>query len=140
VPGVSRLIEQRVELVDHGEFTQLEAGDILFIDSSHVSKTGSDVNFLFFEVLPLLKPGVIVHVHDIFLPDDYPRPWVIDDNRSWNEQYVLRALLMYSTRFRVLFGCAHAATAHSEAVIRALARSDGCGMGGGSLWLQVEPY
>ena len=78
-------------------FEKLEAGDVLFIDSSHVAKTGSDVNYLFFEVLPRLRRGVRVHVHDIFLPIEYPRDWVIDENRSWNEQYVLRALLMFSS-------------------------------------------
>ncbi len=138
IPGVSRLIEQRAELVAREEFANLQAGDILFIDSSHVAKTGSDVNFLFFEILPSLKPGVLVHVHDIFLPAEYPRQWVIDDNRSWNEQYVLRALLMFSTRFRVVFGCACAALEHGDAVVKALARADGRGMGGGSLWFRVQ--
>jgi len=138
VPGMSRLLIERVERVDPAEFTRLEAGDILFIDSSHVAKTGSDVNFLFFEVLPLLRPGVLVHVHDIFLPLEYPRQWVISDNRSWNEQYVLQALLMYSTRFKVMFGCAYAATHLGSAVVAALARPDGHGMGGGSLWIEVQ--
>lgn len=138
VPGISRLIQQRVENVDLTEFTCLERGDILFIDSSHVAKTGSDVLFLFFQVLPLLKPGVLIHVHDIFLPCEYPREWVVDQNRSWNEQYLLQALLMHSTRFRVLFGSAYAATVHGQAVVAALARSDGQGMGGGSFWIEVQ--
>ena len=138
VRGISRLLVERVQRVDPQEFKQLAAGDILFIDSSHVSKTGSDVNFLFFEILPLLKPGVLVHVHDIFLPLEYPRQWVIGDNRSWNEQYVLQALLMYSTRFQIMFGCAYAASQLGHLVVAALARADGHGMGGGSLWLEVQ--
>lgn len=138
VPGVSRLIEQRAETLDVEAFAALDDGDILFIDSSHVAKTGSDVNFLLFDVLPMLKPGVIVHIHDIFLPAEYPKAWVIDENRSWNEQYAVRALLMYSTRFRILFGCAYAALVLGEAVVKALARPDGHGMGGGSLWLRVS--
>ena len=138
VAGISRLIQQRVEDVDVAEFTRLERGDVLFIDSSHVAKTGSDVLFLFFQILPKLKAGVLIHVHDIFLPDDYPKQWVIEQNRSWNEQYLLQALLMHSTRFRVLFGSAYVATCHGQAVVAALARSDGHGMGGGSFWIEVQ--
>jgi len=137
VPGITRLIQQKVENVDAAEFSALDRGDILFIDSSHIAKTGSDVLFLFFDVLPRLRPGVLIHVHDIFLPLEYPKAWAIDDNRSWNEQYLLRALLMFSTRFRVLFGCAYAATCFGADVVRALARPDGYGMGGGSLWIEV---
>ena len=91
-------------------FNVLEAGDVLFIDSSHVSKTGSDVNYLFFEVLPRLKAGVKIHIHDIFLPNEYLKDWVLNDHRSWNEQYLLRALLMYSTAFRIVFGNSYAFT------------------------------
>ena len=138
VQGVSRLVQQRVEDVNLVEFTCLERGDILFIDSSHVAKTGSDVLFLFFKVLPILKSGVLVHIHDIFLPTDYPKEWVIDQNRSWNEQYLLQALLMYSTRFKVLFGSAYAALVHGDAVVNALARPDGHGMSGGSFWIEVQ--
>ncbi|MDE2256894.1 MAG: class I SAM-dependent methyltransferase, partial [Xanthomonadaceae bacterium] len=105
VPGVSRLLEEKVQNVALAEFAALQAGDILFIDSSHVAKTGSDVNYLYFEVLPRLASGVCVHIHDIFLPHDYPREWVLGENRSWNEQYLLRALLMHSSAFRVVFGC-----------------------------------
>ncbi|GAC1448789.1 MAG: class I SAM-dependent methyltransferase [Isosphaeraceae bacterium] len=101
VAGITRVIEARAQDLDVSDFG-LGAGDILFIDSSHVSKLGSDVNHLYFEVLPRLAPGVLVHLHDIFLPDDYPLHW-IREGRNWNEQYVLRALLMDSTGFRVRF-------------------------------------
>ncbi len=135
IDGITRLLEQRVERVPLQLFEELAAGDILFIDSSHVAKTGSDVNYLVFEVLPRLQPGVIVHIHDIFLPHEYPREWVIADNRSWNEQYVVRALLMYSSAFSVLFGCSYAFHRFPEKVIAALAHPKGHGFGGGSLWL-----
>ena len=116
-------------------FESLEAGDVLFIDSSHVAKTGSDVNWLYFEVLPRLAPGVLVHVHDIFLPNDYPRDWVIDENRSWNEQYVLRALLMFSTAFEVVFGCSYAFLRFPGLVQSALALPAGHAFSGGSFWM-----
>jgi len=136
VPGVSRLIESKVQDVPLREFAALEAGDILFIDSSHVAKTGSDVNFLYFEVLPRLAHGVRVHVHDIFLPHDYLRNWVIDENRSWNEQYLLRALLMYSSAFRVVFGCSYAFWRFPELVRAALAHPRGHAFAGGSFWIE----
>ena len=135
IEGISRLIEDKVQRVPIDEFASLGAGDILFIDSSHVAKTGSDVNRIYFDVLPALAPGVRIHVHDIFLPHEYPQSWVVDENRSWNEQYLVRALLMYTKGFRVEFGCAYAFHAFPELVIRALAHPKGHGYGGGSLWL-----
>ncbi len=79
---------------------ELEARDILLIDSSHVLKTGSDVNYLLFEVLPALREGVYVHFHDIPYPFEYPRRWVME-GRAWNEAYALRAFLMYNPAFRI---------------------------------------
>lgn len=134
--GISRLIQQRVEHVDPEVFSELEAGDVLFIDSSHVAKTGSDVNHLYFEVLPRLKPGVLVHIHDIFLPHEYPAEWVVGENRSWNEQYLVRAMLMYSNAFEVVFGCSYAYHRYPENVIRALAHPEGRGFSGGSFWIR----
>ena len=131
------LIEAKVQDVPLAVFDTLERGDVLFIDSSHVAKTGSDVNHLFFEILPRLRPGVRIHVHDVFLPADYPKYWVVDENRSWNEQYVLRALLMYSTRFRVVFGSFNAYARHRDALARALGVAPEATYGGGSLWLEV---
>lgn len=131
--GLEQLIERKVQEGGVEPFDALEAGDVLFIDSSHVAKAGSDVNHLCFEVLPLLRKGVRVHFHDIFLPDDYPKQWVLDENRSWNEQYVVRALLMYSNHFRVLFGSSYAFAAHADLVREAL---HGAHYGGGSLWIE----
>ena len=72
-----------------------------FYDGSHVARAGSDVNWFLFEVLPRLKPGVMVHVHDIYWPDDYHDQWVYGDGLSWNEQYVLQAFLMHNSAYRV---------------------------------------
>ncbi len=92
-----------VQEIDLGVFDALERGDILFIDSSHVLKTGSDVHFELFHILPRLKPGVVVHFHDCRYPLEYTDRQIFVKNYSWNEVYGVRALLMYSTRFRVLF-------------------------------------
>jgi hypothetical protein len=133
--GIERLLDLKVQDVDPATFSALDAGDVLFIDSSHVAKTGSDVNYLCFDVLPRLRAGVRIHFHDIFLPMEYPQPWVLEENRSWNEQYVVRALLMFSTRFKVLFGSNYALSAHAEGLRKAL--NDPAGVyGGGSLWVE----
>jgi hypothetical protein len=136
LPGVE-LLEVPVQDVDLAVFDTLAPGDVLFIDSSHVAKTGSDVNRLYFDVLPRLAPGVRVHVHDIFLPHDYPRDWVVRENRSWNEQYLVRALLMDSTRLRVRFGSSYAWATFPDKVAKALGVPPGQGYSGGSLWLEV---
>ncbi len=130
------LIEKRVQEIPIEFFTSLEAGDLLFIDSSHVCKTGSDVNYLYLQVLPQLKAGVRIHIHDIFLPHEYLKQWVIDENRSWNEQYLLQALLMFSNGFRVLFGNYYAFQTFPEAIIAALNHPKGHGFGGGSFYIE----
>lgn len=92
-----------VQQVSLDEFESLSENDILFIDSSHVCKIGSDVQFLFLEVLPRLRVGVVVHVHDIFMPGEYPKPWVLGWHRFWNEQYLLQAFLSFNASFDVLW-------------------------------------
>lgn len=102
-PDSSCLIEAPVQSLPLETFTALEAGDVLFIDSSHVLKTGSDVHYEYMHILPALKPGVIVHIHDIFYPFEYPERWVFNDNRSWNEAYLVDAMLTHGNAFEVLF-------------------------------------
>jgi hypothetical protein len=95
------LIEKPVQDVPIELFDQLQANDFLFVDSSHVSKVGSDVNHILFKILPRLKPGVIVHIHDIFFPFEYPEDW-FQEGRAWNEAYLVRAFLQYNRDFKVL--------------------------------------
>jgi hypothetical protein len=84
-------------------FDQLNENDILFIDSTHVSKTNSDVNKILFEILPRLKRGVLIHFHDIFYPFEYPKEWVLQWNGfGWNEDYILKAFLMYNNQFKIV--------------------------------------
>ena len=94
------LIEKRVQEVPLDVFQTLGENDVLFIDSSHVSKIGSDVNRLYFDVLPALAPGVLIHIHDVAGNLEYPREW-LDDGRAWNEQYLLRAFLMNNRDYRI---------------------------------------
>ncbi len=95
------LIQKRVEEVDVEFFSQLEANDILFIDSSHTVKFGSDVCYEFLEILPTIQPGVWIHVHDIFFPHDYPAEWLLKRRLALNEQYLLEAFLSFNREFRV---------------------------------------
>ena len=97
-----RIIRRRVEECEIDLFRSLESGDILFIDSSHVIRPQGDVVFEFLELLPSLKSGVFVHIHDIFTPRDYPREWVVDRIRLFNEQYLLEAFLSFNNQFRVM--------------------------------------
>ena len=96
------ILEKPVQQVDRTVFQTLGAGDFLIIDSSHVSKIGSDVNFLLLDILPQLASGVIIHIHDVFWPFEYPKAW-LDEGRSWNEAYLLRGMLANSQRYRILF-------------------------------------
>lgn len=115
------LIQRPVQELDPSFFRQLTAKDVLFIDSSHVSKAGSDVNYLLFEALPALESGVWIHFHDVFWPFEYPREWV-EEGRAWNEAYIVRAFLQYNTAFRVEFSARYMAAAHAEQARRELPR------------------
>lgn len=97
------IIEKKIQEVDLAFFDKLEAGDFLLIDTSHVSKSGSDVNHIYFNILPHLKLGVFVHIHDIFFPFEYPEKWVVEERRGWNEVFLLRAFLAYNSAFRMVF-------------------------------------
>ncbi len=132
---LNELVVEKVQNIPRSRFLRLQEGDILFIDSSHVMKTGSDVHYLLLEIMPILKKGVIIHFHDIFLPAEYPKKWVLEDNRSWNEQYALQLLLTYSSRFEVLFGCTYAFHFLHDELVKALAYQDGRCFGGGSFWI-----
>lgn len=114
-----QLLERKVYDLDLDLFTQLEAGDILFVDSSHVSKVGSDVNDIFFRILPSLKPGVYIHFHDIPHDFEYPREWVFE-GRAWNEAYILRAFLQFNHSFSIEFFNSFMWEFHRESLVASL--------------------
>ncbi len=134
----ARLIKTPVEKVDPRLFTELVAGDILFIDSSHMVRPQGDVLFEVFSILPLLAPGVLVHIHDIFSPQDYPEEWLVNRMHFWNEQYLVEAFLMFNNAFEVVCGVQYLLAQDAprlEAALPLLAerRSD---IGTTSLWLR----
>lgn len=127
-----RILASAVQDMDTSEFEALEANDVLFIDSSHVSKVGSDVNHLIFEIFPRLKPGVVIHIHDIFYPFEYPSAWIYE-GRYWNECYMLRSFLQYNSNFRIEFFNDYWAKCHFDEFVRdmpLIAQSPGT-----SLWM-----
>ena len=97
------IIEAAIQDVLLARFDALQGNDILFIDSTHVVKTGSDVTYELFEILPRIRSGVVVHFHDVFYPFEYPRQWAVDRNYSWNEIYALRAFLTGNRDWEILF-------------------------------------
>jgi predicted O-methyltransferase YrrM len=129
-----RIIGGRVQDIPESLFTVLESNDILFIDSTHVLKAGSDVNHVLFEVLPILKSGVHIHFHDIFYPFEYPRAWLQDLGLAWNEIYALRAFLQYNEQFEIAFINTYLEQLHEELFRREMPL---CLLNpGGSLWLR----
>jgi len=130
----TRIIREPLYRVDPELFETLQPGDILFVDSTHVSKTGSDVNQIILEILPRLRPGIHVHVHDIFYPFEYPREWVYE-GRAWNENYLLRAFLTLNEHIRISWFNSYLARFHYAAVADVLplwSRNTG-----GSIWLET---
>jgi predicted O-methyltransferase YrrM len=114
--GATRIIERKVQEVPIDTFSSLRAGDLLFIDSSHVVKCGSDVQFLMFEVLPHLPSGVFVHFHDVFYPFEYPAEWLLK-GRYWNEDYFLRAFLSYNSEWEISFFNSYVATVFKDILL-----------------------
>jgi predicted O-methyltransferase YrrM len=116
-------------------FEELEDGDVCFYDGSHVAKPGSDVVWFFAEVIPRLAPGVIVHLHDVFWPAEYPDEWIFDRGQTWNEQYVLQAFLMYNSDFKPLL-CNPALAALHPTELDELFAAIAPVAGSGSFWMR----
>ena len=129
---VVTLIQKRVEEIDVDFFSCLGARDILFIDSSHTVKFGSDVCYEFLEILPRLAPGVWVHVHDIFFPHDYPAEWLIERRLALNEQYLLEAFLSFNEHFKVTLANYWLCLDHGDDAARLWPSTAGAS----SLWMQ----
>lgn len=132
-----RVLRQPVEEIDPSVFSGLAPGDILFIDSSHVVRPQGDVLFLVHEVLPILPPGVLVHIHDIYTPRDYPIEW-LRRRWLWTEQYLVEALLVNNSRLEIMLAANFLFEDHRadlDAACPVLARNPS--KAPGSLWLQV---
>lgn len=129
----AEVIASPVQSVPLERFDTLEADDILFVDSTHVAKTGSDVNRIVFDILPRLKSGVYVHFHDVFYPFEYPKEWVYE-GRAWNEDYLLRAFLSHNDAYEIVLFSTWLARLHREVLQREMPLV--LENPGGALWLR----
>lgn len=127
-----KIIEKGVQFVPLEIFQKLESGDMLFIDSTHVSKFNSDVNYEIFHILPKLKPGVIIHFHDILDGFEYPINW-LNEGWAWNEQYLLRAFLMNNNEYQILLMTNYLTNRYQHLLEKSYDKNI---LYGGQLWLQ----
>lgn len=142
--GKIKLIRDKVQNVDLSWFKNLSPNDIVFIDSSHVVKVNSDVLYEFRDILPVLKSGIRIHFHDIFLPYEYPVDW-LRKGRFWNEQYFLYTFLQYNSKFKIDFCCQYARYKFSDKLYKIqqntyehLVKKRPLPIAGGSIWLKVK--
>ena len=136
VAGISGLRVEKVQDTPLEVFTSLAAGDILFVDTSHVVKTGGDVPWIYTRSCHGSQPGVVVHMHDICLPGDYPPSWVLD-GWGWNQTYLVHAFLTFNAGFAVRFSSALMVQRHRDALMAALPRLPRHeARAGSSLWIE----
>lgn len=128
------IIEKFIQDIDIEKFKKLSKDDILFVDSTHVSKTGSDLNCILFEILPTLASGVIIHFHDVFNNFEYPKGWVFG-GRNWNEDYLIRAFLMNNSKYEILFFNDYMHTKHPSSFTSLPLTYKNFG---GSIWLRKK--
>jgi Methyltransferase domain len=133
LPGLTELTRTKAQDVPEEVFTELQSGDVLFVDTTHTVKIASDVNHIVLRVLPLLAKGVIVHVHDIFMPYEYPRFFFADYGLYWAEQYLLQAFLAFNASFQV--SCAVHALAREQGPRMMAAGALEPGETGSSFWI-----
>lgn len=137
------VIASRVELIDPSLFRHLDHNDLLFIDSGHTVRTGSDVNFLILDILPVIVPGVVIQIHDISLPYEYPEVYFTNSafRMFWTEAYLLQAFLAFNKSFEVLLGMSFIMNDHIEEYRRAFPLSNDARekAKSGSLWIRRVP-
>jgi SAM-dependent methyltransferase/predicted O-methyltransferase YrrM len=136
VDGISELCVEPIQETPLERFDELGDGDVLFIDTSHTVKTGGDVTWIFHEIVPRLAAGVYVHIHDVFLPGDYPEPWVME-GWGWNETYLVRSFLSYNNAFEIVWGSQYMTQHHPQKVLNAFPEQvEYSDRAGGALWIR----
>lgn len=136
--NVNKINEQRVEMVSPEVFNSLQENDILFIDSGHTVRVGGDVNYLYLEVLPILAKGVIIHIHDINLPYEYPEVYCTNPSFRvfWTEAYLLQAFLAFNTSFEIMLGMNYIQTEHMDVFRKAFPKYQTDFSSSGSFWIR----
>ncbi|WP_200779709.1 class I SAM-dependent methyltransferase [Acetomicrobium flavidum] len=135
-PGLSELIPEKVQDIPLSKFSELGENDILFIDSSHVLKIGSDVQYEFLEIIPRLNKGVVIHIHDVFLPSEYPKEWVLNRRIFYTEQYLLQAFLAFNSKFEVLWAGSYMHLKYPERLEKAFSSYNRNKVWPGSFWIR----
>lgn len=128
-------IKKPVQEVPVNIFDRLSLNDILFIDTSHISKYGSDVNYLYFHIIPRVGAGCYIHIHDIFIPNEYHEEWVFTKNLFFDEQYLVTAFLMYNSEFRIRIAAQYLSQKYRDRINRFFPRFKPS-FSPGSLWIQ----
>ncbi len=128
------IIPEKLQDVSPEVFASLLPGDVVLIDSTHVSKVDSDVNYILFTILPAIAPGVYIHFHDIFYPFEYPKEWIYE-GRSWNELYILRAFLQYNKEFEIVLFNSYLSHFFKETLVHHMPL---CTNAGTSIWLKKK--
>jgi predicted O-methyltransferase YrrM len=136
VDGISELRPDPVQQTPLELFGTLSRGDVLFIDTSHTVKTGGDVPWIYHQILPRLQEGVYVHIHDVFLPGDYPEEWVIEKGWGWNELYLVQSFLTFNSAFEIVFGAQWMIQHHWDELVRAFPMLSERPRPGSSLWIR----
>lgn len=135
-PGLTELIPKMVQSLQPSFFEKLGVNDILFIDSSHVLKIGGDVQYEYLEILPRLRKGVLVHIHDIFLPAEYPKDWLFRNRWFWTEQYLLQAFMAFNDSFQTLWAGSFMNHIHPDMLSSAIASYRKDETMPGSFWIR----
>lgn len=130
------VIQKRLEDINFEFFDRLDENDILFIDSTHSLKIGNDVYFEYLEIIPRLRQGVYIHVHDIFIPNQYCKRWIYKSNHFWTEQYLLQAFLMYNSEFEVILPCNYLHTSKPDTLKEIFPSYPMDDDGPGSFWMR----
>ncbi len=140
-PGLTEVIAKKVQEVFPALFSELEPNDILFIDSSHVLKIDGDVKYEYAQILPKLKSGVIIHIHDIFLPKDYPKQFIYGLLFMFNEQYLVQTMLANNPNYEILWAGHYMLLKYPDLLKKAFAQFDKFGEvlnPSSSLWLRKK--
>jgi hypothetical protein len=136
---LTRLESKPIQQIASDLFSSLQENDVLFIDSTHVARIGSDVVHEYLAILPSLPPGVVVHVHDIFIPAEYPRLWIDKTRLFWNEQYLLEAFLAFNNEFEVIMPVHAIFRLRAESFSNAIPSFKSGLMAPSSFWIRRRP-
>ena len=138
LPNLEKINQNFIQSIPLDEFKKLQKNDILFIDSTHIAKIGSDVNYLLLHVIPELNPGVLIHIHDFFFPYEYHKDWILKRKLFWNEMYMVWAFLIGNSDYEVLISNYNLIKNHFSKLQKSFPFMSVSTGGAGSLWMRKK--